>query len=213
MRVLRRELRAVDDVAAVARQLLAALLLGGRGARLGELAGDAPHLHHLRVAAEGQDQRHLQEQLEIVADVVGLVLLEALRAVSALQQEALALRHVGQLLLEVAHLLDEHQRGIVAQIALHLFQRRLVRVLRHLEDRLAPPAVQLPRLSHGTLLRSQLLAFTLDHADRRARIGRSHRRRMSVGLLPAYRGKPRASPDCRAQITRGVIAIRSERAC
>ena len=151
MRACGRELRAVDDVAAVARQLLAALLLGGRGARLGELAGHAPHLHHLRVAAEGQDQRHLQEQLEIVADVVGLVLLEALRAVPALQQEALAAGHAGELLLEVAHLLDEHERGKVAQIALHLLQRRLVRVLRHLEDRLAPPAVHPPRLRHGSL--------------------------------------------------------------
>ena len=43
-----------------------------------------------RVAAEGEDQRHLQEQLEVVADVVGLVLLEALGAIAALQQEALA---------------------------------------------------------------------------------------------------------------------------
>ena len=155
MRACGRELRTVDDVAAVARQLLAALLLGRRGARLGELAGDAPHLHHLRVAGEGQDQRHLQEQLEIVADIVGLVLLEALRAVAALQQEALAAGYARQLLLEGAHLLDEHERGEVAQVALHLFQRRLVRVLRHLEDRLPPPAVQPPRLSHGPLLRAK----------------------------------------------------------
>ena len=45
---VRGELGAVDDVAAIARQLDAVLLLGRRGARLGELAGDAADLHHRR---------------------------------------------------------------------------------------------------------------------------------------------------------------------
>ena len=40
-----REIRAIDDVAAIARQLDAVTLLDVRGAWLGELAGDAADLH------------------------------------------------------------------------------------------------------------------------------------------------------------------------
>ena len=49
---LRRELDAVDDVAAIARQLDAVALLGRRRTRLGELAGDAADLHHWRGAGK-----------------------------------------------------------------------------------------------------------------------------------------------------------------
>src|SRR5262249_3983531 len=136
------------DVPAIARQLLARLGLGRRGARLGELAGNAPQLHHLRMAAEGEDQRHLQEQLKIVADVVGLMLLEAFGAVAALQQKSATRRHRGVLGREVAHLLDEDERREVAQMALPLLECPLTRVLRDREDRLAPPVIYPPRLSH-----------------------------------------------------------------
>src|SRR5262249_57371469 len=102
---LRREFRTVDDVPAIARQLLAGARLGRRGARLGELTGNAPHLHHLRIAAEGEDQCHLQEQLEIVANVVGLMLLEALGAVATLQQEPATSRNGRKPGLKIAHLL------------------------------------------------------------------------------------------------------------
>ena len=88
----RREGDAVDDVAAVARQLDAVDLLHRRRARLGELPGDAADLHHRQRAAIGQHHRHLQEHAEEVADVVGAVLGEALGAVAALQQEGLAAR-------------------------------------------------------------------------------------------------------------------------
>ena len=64
------ELDAVDDVAAIARQLLAVLRLGRRRAGLGELAGDAAELHHRRAAGIGQHHRHLQEHAEEVADGV-----------------------------------------------------------------------------------------------------------------------------------------------
>ena len=89
------ELRAVDDVAAIARQLLAVLLLDRRGARLGELAGDAADLHHRHGGGIGQHHRHLQEHAQEVADVVGADVVgarigEALGAVAALQQETLA---------------------------------------------------------------------------------------------------------------------------
>ncbi len=71
-------------------------LLGRRRARLGELPGDAADLHHRRGRREGQHHRHLQEDAEEIADVVGAVLGEALGAIAALEQESLAGRDLGQ---------------------------------------------------------------------------------------------------------------------
>jgi hypothetical protein len=90
------ELHAVDDVAAIGRQGHGPLHLGRRRARLGELAGHAADLHHRLAAGEGQHHRHLQDQAEGVADIVGGEFLEALGAVAALQQERLAFGNVGQ---------------------------------------------------------------------------------------------------------------------
>ena len=87
------------------------------GARLGELAGDAPDLHHRHAGGEGQHHRHLQQHAERVADIVGMELGEALRAIAALQQESLALRHLGQRRFEVARLAGEHQRRMGLQPA------------------------------------------------------------------------------------------------
>ena len=106
----RGELRAVDDVAAIARQLDAVALLGRRGARLGELAGDAADLHHRRGRREGEHHRHLQEHAEEVADRVRAVVLEALGAVAALKQESIAGRDPRERLLQVARLAGKNQR-------------------------------------------------------------------------------------------------------
>ena len=90
------ELHAVDDVATIGRQRHVTLGLGRRRARLGELAGHAAHLHHRLAAGKGQHHRHLQDQAEGVANVIGVELLEALRAIAALQQEGPAGRHIAQ---------------------------------------------------------------------------------------------------------------------
>ena len=126
---LRGELGAVDDVAAIARQFLTVLLLGRRGARLGELAGDAADLHHRHRGGVGEHHRHLQEDAQEVADVVGADVVgarigEAFGAVAALQQETLALRDAAERGLEVARLAGEHQRRIARELALDRFQRR-----------------------------------------------------------------------------------------
>ncbi len=110
-----REVDVVDDVAAIARQLLTADRFGRRRARLGELAGDAADLHHRLAAGEGQDHRHLQEDAEEVADIVGGMLGEALGAVAALEQESLALGNLGELALELARLARENERRIAGQ--------------------------------------------------------------------------------------------------
>ena len=85
------EIDAVDVVAEVARQRHIALCLGVRAARLGKLACHAADLHHRLLAGKGHDDRHLKQHAESVADIVGMELGEAFGAVSALQQEGLAL--------------------------------------------------------------------------------------------------------------------------
>ena len=87
---IRGELDVVDDVAAVGRQGDAVDRLEVRRARFGELAGDPADLDDRRARREGHHHRHLQEDAEEVADVVGGMLVEALGAVAALQQEGLA---------------------------------------------------------------------------------------------------------------------------
>src|SRR3546814_21127037 len=82
---------AVDNVAAIARQLDDVDYLGGRRARLGELAGHEANLHDRAGGAEGKHHRPLQHDPEGVADVVGMELGDAFRAVAALAQNSLAL--------------------------------------------------------------------------------------------------------------------------
>ena len=67
-------------------------------ARLGELTGEPAHLHHRTTGGEGQHDRHLQQDPEGVADIVGMKLGETLGAIAPLQQESLAIRHPGELL-------------------------------------------------------------------------------------------------------------------
>ncbi len=147
------ELDAVDDVAAVARQLLAVLLLHRRGTRLGELAGDAADLHHRQGRRVGEHHRHLQEHAQEVADVVGADVVgaglgEALGAVAALQQETLAQGDAAERLLEVAGFTCKNQRREGRELALDRFERRLVRIFGNLQDRLPAPTLTRPTLGH-----------------------------------------------------------------
>ena len=146
----RRELDVVDDVAAIGRQRHAVLGLDVGRARLGELAGDAADLDHRRGGGEGQHHRHLQEDAEEVADVVGRMLAEALGAVAALQQEGLARLRLAEQALELARLAGEDQRRIAGELALDLGERGAVGVDRRLLDRLRSPAIGCPAaLGHG----------------------------------------------------------------
>jgi hypothetical protein len=52
----------------------------------------------------GQHHRHLQEDAEEIADVVGAVLGKALGAIAALQQECPALGDFGELVLQLTGL-------------------------------------------------------------------------------------------------------------
>ena len=147
-----RELGAVDDVAAIARQRLAVSRLGRARARLGELAGDAAELHHRRAAGIGQHHRHLQEHAEEVADRVCPMLGEALGAVPALQQEGLARGDAGELRLQLARLAGEHERREGRKLLLNLGERGRVGIDRDLLDRFGAPAVWAPSGCHGKAL-------------------------------------------------------------
>ena len=64
--------------------------LGRARAGLGELAGDAADLHDRHAHRVGQHDRHLQDDAQLLPDVVGGELLEALGAVAGLEQEGVA---------------------------------------------------------------------------------------------------------------------------
>ena len=142
------ELDAVDDVAAIARQLLAVLHFGRRRARLGELSGDAAELHHRRAAGIGQHHRHLQQHPEEVADGVGAMLGEAFGAIATLQQKGLAGGHAGELGLQLARLACKYQRRKGGKLFLDLGKLLLVRIDRNLLDRLRAPAIGAPSRCH-----------------------------------------------------------------
>ncbi len=149
------ELGGVDDVAAIARQRLAVQLLGPRGARLGELPGDAAKLHHRHAAGESQHHRHLQEHAEEVANIVGAMLGEALGAIAALQQEGLALRNLRQLRLQTARLACKNQRRKGLKLSLNVRKLAQIRIDRGLLDRLVPPGFWTPTHAHlETLLKA-----------------------------------------------------------
>ncbi len=137
-----REVDAVDDVAAVARQLDVADALGRRGARLGELAGDAADLHHRRGGSEGGHDRHLQEHSEEIADVVGGMLGEGLGAIAALQQKGLASRHLAEQLLQLARLARKNERRKACELTLHFGERAGIGIVGHLLDGQRPPALR-----------------------------------------------------------------------
>jgi hypothetical protein len=105
------------------------------------LAGDTADLHHRRSRRIGQHHRHLQEQPEEIADIVGAVLGKTLGAVAALQQKRVAGRHLRQRPLEVARLARKNQRRKARKLRLDVGERLGVGVIRHLHDRLRAPRV------------------------------------------------------------------------
>ncbi len=107
---LRREVVAVHDVAAVGRQRHIPAGLGVAGARLGELAGHATHLDDRLRCAVGEHDRHLQDRLDAIPDLLGGRAGEGLGAVAALQQECITLRGARESLAQNVDLTGEHQR-------------------------------------------------------------------------------------------------------
>ena len=139
----------VDHVAPERRQLDPLDGLGGGRAGLGELAGDAPDLQHGDAGRVRQHDRHLEDDLELVADAVGRERVERLGAVTRLQQERLAVGHLGEVGGQVAGLAREHQRGQRPQVLERPVERTLVGPRRLLGGGLVAPRVGRPGSGHA----------------------------------------------------------------
>src|ERR1700738_621161 len=205
---LRRELDAVDDIAAVARQLLALPLLRRSGARFCELAGNSADLHHRQGGGVGEHNGHLQEYAQVVADVIRADVIraglrEAFGAIAAMQEETLAHADAAKRLLEVAGFAGKYQRRKRRELALDLFQRGLVRVLRHLHDLLLPPAVARPTLGHDRpplRMRPAVPGMSEAKSGEHYRISRS---------LPSGGASRRPGGSCRLRCGRDFSALRA----
>ncbi len=97
-------------------QLDVADALGRRRAGLGELPGDAAHLHDRDARAVGEHDRHLQDDLQLVPDRVGREVVEGLGAVAGLEQEGLAGGDLAQGPGEPARLAGEHERRQLGEL-------------------------------------------------------------------------------------------------
>ncbi len=85
--------------------------LGVGGSGLGELSGHAADLHDGHAHREREYDRHLEDDAELLPDVVSGEVVEALGAVSGLEQEGVAGGDSGEGRLQRARLAGEHQRG------------------------------------------------------------------------------------------------------
>ncbi len=141
---LGREIGAVNDVAAIDRKFDAIALLGRRGAGLGELAGDAADLHHRASRGISQHHRHLQEQAEKIADIVGAVLGETFGAIAALQQKSVAGGDLRQRLFQIARFAGKNQRRKGRKLRLDIGKRLRIGIIRHLDDRPRTPGFRVP---------------------------------------------------------------------
>ena len=106
----------VDEVAVEGGQVDVADALGGRRARLCELARDAADLDHRQRRRVGQDDRHLQQDLELLADRHRGGVVERFGAVTGLEQEGAAGRDLRERVPQRARLAGEHERRHPAQL-------------------------------------------------------------------------------------------------
>ena len=129
----------VDHVAPERRQLDAVDRLGGRRTGLGELAGDASDLHHGDTRRVGEHDRHLEDDLQLVADGVGAERVERFGAVAGLEQERPAGGHLGQVGGESSGLAGEDERRHRGQLLDRGVERGGIRPVRLLDGRELPP--------------------------------------------------------------------------
>ncbi len=103
-------LETVDVLPAEGRQLHPAHRLGRGRARLAVLPGDATDANHGLPGPVGEHEAHLQEDLQLADDGVAVAVGEALRAVPAVEHEALPRGRLRELRPQRVHLAAEDQR-------------------------------------------------------------------------------------------------------
>ena len=183
---------AVDGVAAEGGQGDLAAGLGVRAARLGVLTGHAADLDHGRGGAVGEDRGHLEDGLDLEADVVGRVVGEGLGAVPAHEDEGVPGTGLGDEVAQGVDLSGEDERGPAAQVRHHVGQRGLIGVGRLLEGGQVTPCGDLDvRAGDGELVH---------HASQHRPVGilpgigaASRNRAAGVVTRTAPRGRWRAS--------------------
>ena len=116
----------VHHVAAEGGELDPVDRLGRRRAGLRELPGDPAQLDHRQRAGVGHHGRHLEDDLELLADRDRREVGERLRAVTGLEQEGAALRDGRQGAGEVARLAGEDERRVLLQTLGRSGEARLV---------------------------------------------------------------------------------------
>ena len=141
--------RVVDDVPTEARQAQVADLLERRRPRLGELPGDPPDLHHRHAQRVGEHHRHLQDDLELLADVDRRELLEALGAVAGLDEERVAGGDVAERGLQGAGLAGEDEGRVRGDLLQRSVERAGIGPLRLLVGRARLPRRRCPSGCHG----------------------------------------------------------------
>ena len=106
----------VDEVPVERRQVDVADALGGRRAGLRELARDATDLDDRQRGRVGQDDRHLQQDPQLLADRDRRGVVERLGAVARLEQERAPRGDLGERVAQRARLAREHERRHAAQL-------------------------------------------------------------------------------------------------
>ena len=92
------------------RDLPVAERLGRRRAGLGELSRDPSDLHDGDTGPVREHDGHLEDDLQLVADGVGVDLAERLRAVARLEDEGPAIGHMAERLDQTTRLAGEDER-------------------------------------------------------------------------------------------------------
>ena len=135
-----RELDAIDHITAIGRQFDIADLFIRRGTGLCELARHTTNLHHRRGTGKGQHHRHLQEEAEKIADIIGGMFGKALGAIAALQEEGFASSDFRECLFELARFTGKDEWRKTGKLRLNRTERGGIRKSGHLLDRLRSPA-------------------------------------------------------------------------
>ena len=192
----------VDDVTAIGRQLDAFDGFGVGTARLGELAGHAAEFHGRQFGGKGQDNGHLEQHSEGVADVVGVEFGEGFGAVTALKQECFAADDAGEVGRQVARFAGKHQRREIAERRGGAAKRSRIGVGRKLERFMRGPAGGCPFASHS-------------HAAMRDRMPNCNAQfgtqlpwkpgGMRWGMVTTACGCP--SKSCASMMTRSVVSV------
>ena len=129
--------------------------LGVRRARLGELAGDPADLHHRHSCGVLEHHRHLEDDLQLVAHLIGGEVSERLRTVARLQQERTSRCDLGEVGLKGARFACEHKWRKGRDVLEDSVKTPSVRPKRLLGSSACLPRIGGPRRTHPlTLTRS-----------------------------------------------------------